>query len=119
MKINRWTGKYKGRNRAVEYNGMVWTVATADDTTQDLRGQTQQSLAIVERNLHDAGSDKSRILSAQVYVTDIAKKQEMDDVWCEWIGPDSGNWPQRACLGVELAGNTLVEIVVVAAKKNG
>lgn len=119
MQINRWTGKYKGRNRAVAYGDLVWTVATADDTSLDLRGQTQQSLAIIDKNLSDAGSDKSLILSAQVYVTDIAKKQQMDDVWCEWIGPDSDHWPQRACLGVELAGNTLVEIVVVAAKKNG
>jgi enamine deaminase RidA (YjgF/YER057c/UK114 family) len=118
MTINRWTGKYQGRNRAVEYHGTVWTVATAADTRQDLRGQTQQSLAIIDQNLRDAGSDKSLILSAQVYVTDISKKQEMDDVWCEWIGPDSANWPQRACLGVDLAGDTLVEIVVIAAKKN-
>ena len=49
-----------------------------------------------------------------VYLTEIANKVEMDEVWNAWIGPD--NWPQRACVGVQLAPGDLVEIVVVAAR---
>jgi hypothetical protein len=46
----------------------------------------------------------------------MSTKAEMDEVWCEWIG-DAENWPQRACVGADLAGNVLVEIVTVAAAK--
>jgi enamine deaminase RidA (YjgF/YER057c/UK114 family) len=116
MMINRWRGKYQGRNRAVEYNGLIWTVATADDTSLDVAGQTRQSLAIIEKNLTDTGSDKTRILSAQVFITDISQKPAMDEVWNQWIGPDPQHWPQRACVQAALAGDTLVEVVVTAAK---
>ncbi|MDH3690377.1 MAG: RidA family protein [Gammaproteobacteria bacterium] len=114
MNINRFAGNAVGRNRAVEYAGLVFTVATAPDTTDDVSGQTTQTLVQIDRNLTDAGSDKTKLLSATVYITDISKKAEMDKVWNEWIGPD--NWPQRACVQVGLAGSTLVEITVIAAK---
>ena len=39
----------------------------------------------------------------------------MDAVWCEWIGYDPKNWPQRACIESRLWGHDLVEIVVIAA----
>ena len=42
----------------------------------------------------------------------------MDEVWNDWIGSDWQNWPQRACVGAPLAGDTLVEIVVTAAAKH-
>ena len=43
----------------------------------------------------------------------MKSKEQMDQVWCEWIGPKE-NWPQRACVGADLAGNDLIEIVVTA-----
>ena len=58
---------------------------------------------------------RTRLLSATVYLTDIANKAQMDAEWCEWIG-GSANWPQRACVQAELAPGTLVEITVVAAR---
>ena len=84
-------------------------------TDKDLAEQTAATLAALDRSLSDAGSSRERILSATVYLTDISRKQEMDDVWCDWIGP-AENWPQRACVQAALAPGHLVEIVLVAAR---
>lgn len=112
MSIKRLAGGARGR--ATIHDGRVYTVATAADSSLDLAGQTAQTLEALDRNLADAGTDKSRILTATVYVTDIERKDEMDAVWCDWIGPEE-NWPQRACVCTGLAGTTLVEIALVAA----
>lgn len=116
MTIERRRGVYQGRNKASAYKDLVWTVATAADTTQDLAGQTRQSLEVIQNNLLELGSDKTRIVTSIVYVTDIKNKKSMDDVWCEWLGENTDHWPQRACLGVDLAGDTLVEITVTAVR---
>ncbi len=117
--IRRWRGRYQGRNRAVAYADLVFTVATAADGSVGVAGQTAQTLAQLESNLIDAGSDRHHILNATVYLADIATKPEMDAVWNDWIGPDPENWPQRACVGAALAGDTLVEITLVAARAPG
>lgn len=113
--IARFSGNAAGRSRAVAYDNLVFTVATASDAGGTVTEQTQRTLVALDQNLADAGSDRSRLLSATVYLTDIATKAEMDAVWCEWIGPPE-NWPQRACVQAALAPGTLVEITVVAAK---
>ena len=113
MNIQRFPGNAAGRSRAVAFDNLVFTVATAPDSTS-LREQTRQVLARIEQNLRDAGSDKTRLLSATVYLADIAKKAEMDAMWNDWIGPD--NWPQRACVQVGLPPGVLVEITVIAAR---
>ncbi len=112
--IERFRGDYVGRNRAVAYGDLVFTVATADGP--DVASQTRGTLDTLERNLVDAGSDRTRILSATVYLTDITTKEEMDAVWCEWIGP-AERWPQRACVQAGLAPGHLVEITLVAARR--
>jgi enamine deaminase RidA (YjgF/YER057c/UK114 family) len=117
MEICRFRGQAVGRNRAVEYNGLVWTVATAPDTREGVAGQTRQCLAALDRSLADAGSAKTRILSAQIFLADLATKPEMDEVWNAWIGPDPEHWPQRACVGAALADGCLVEIILLAAKR--
>ena len=114
MTIERLAGDAKGRSRAVAHDGRVYTVATAADTALDVAGQTEQTLAAIDRNLANCGTDRTRILSATVYLADIARKAEMDAVWNAWIGPD--NWPQRACVGAALHGDTVVEITVVAMR---
>ena len=114
MAIERLAGDARGRSRAVACEGHVYTVATAADITLDVGGQTEQTLAAIDRNLADSGTDKTRILSATVYLVDIARKAEMDAVWNAWIGPD--NWPQRACVGAALHGDTVVEITIVATR---
>jgi enamine deaminase RidA (YjgF/YER057c/UK114 family) len=113
MNIQRFPGNAPGRSRAVAFDNLVFTVATAAGPTS-LQEQTRQVLAHIEQNLADAGSDKTRLLSATVYLTDIARKAEMDEVWNDWIGPES--WPQRACVQVGLAAGVQVEISVIAAR---
>lgn len=112
--IERFSGQAEGRSRAVRHGGLVYTVATAPGPGTDVAEQTRQSLALLDRNLGDAGSSREHLISATVYLTDIAEKAAMDAVWCEWIGGPQ-NWPQRACVQAQLAPNTLVEITVVAA----
>jgi enamine deaminase RidA (YjgF/YER057c/UK114 family) len=100
----------------VAFDNLVFTVATAAGATS-LTEQTRQVLARIEQNLGDAGSDKTRLLSATVYLSDIRRKAEMDEVWNEWIGQE--NWPQRACVQAGLAPGVLVEITVIAARRSG
>ncbi len=114
MTIERIQGAAQGRARAVRHGGLVHAVATDPANAASVAEQTRNTLAQLEKNLIDAGSDKTRIIQATVYLMDISTKAEMDEVWCEWIGAPE-NWPQRACIGVELAGANLVEIVVTAA----
>ena len=116
MEIRRFRRQAVGRNRAVEYNGLVWTVATAPDAVDGVAGQTRQCLAALEQSLEAAGSGKTRILSAQIFLVDMATKPEMDEVWNAWIGPNPDHWPQRACVGAALADGCLVEIILLAAK---
>jgi len=113
MTIDRWQGSAKGRNRAVRHNGVVYTVATAPGA--DIQAQTRATLDAIDNNLADAGSDKTRLISVQIFLADMSQKEGMDAVWNDWIGADWQNWPQRACVGAPLAGSTLVEIVVTAA----
>jgi len=116
MSIKHVPGSAKGRVRAVNHAGTVFAVATAGSSSTSVGEQTRLTLAALDKNLEDAGSDKTRIVQATVYLADMATKPEMDAVWCEWIGP-AENWPQRACVGVDLAGDDLVEIVVQAVAK--
>ena len=115
--ITRRRGKYIGRNAASAYQDLVWTVATAGDTTLDIEGQTQETLAVLEKNLRELGSEKTRIVSAQVYLAHMADKPVMDGVWRDWIGDDPQHWPQRVCVGVDLHGDMLIEISVTAVRQ--
>ena len=69
--------------------------------------------AYSDATLAECGTSKSRLLSATVYITDIAAKPEMNRAWDEWV--DRANPPQRACIGAALEGVDLVEIVAIAA----
>ena len=100
------------RSRAVVHDGIVYTVATAPVKSPSLYEQTRGALAAIDKNLADAGSH-ARILRATVYITDMGQKAEMNRAWDEWVDP--ANPPQRACIGVALEGQDLVEILVTAA----
>ena len=106
-----------GRSQASAYKDLVCVVATATDQSLDLAGQTLQTLHTLEKHLIELGSDKTRIVSAQVYVANIDDKSILDEVWRNWIGENPEHWPQRACVGVNLGGNWLIEITVTAIKK--
>jgi len=114
--IERKQGIYHGRNKSSAYKDLVWTVATSSDTSLGIKGQTRLTLKTIEENLAELGSDKTRIVSAQVYLADIHSKPIMDAVWCDWFGDNPQDWPQRACLGVALEGNVLIEITVTAVR---
>jgi enamine deaminase RidA (YjgF/YER057c/UK114 family) len=104
------------RSRAVIYNGMVFVGGqTADDRSQDIRGQTKQALAKIEKFLADAGTDKSRLLTAQIWIKDIAKDfAGMNEIWGTWTAPSAA--PTRATAQCEMgAPDVLVEIIVTAA----
>jgi enamine deaminase RidA (YjgF/YER057c/UK114 family) len=80
-----------------------------------MKGQTWDVLKQVDRLLALAGSDKSKIVSTTIWVTDIRNREAMNEVWKEWV--DSNNLPARACVEAKLADPLLLlEIMVVAAK---
>ncbi|WP_198119808.1 RidA family protein [Massilia rhizosphaerae] len=98
------------------HNGTVYLAGQiASDTKQDILGQTREVLGHIDRLLAEAGSDKSRILSTQIYITDMANFPAMNTVWEAWVVP--GQTPPRATVEAKLADPAcLVEVVVVAAQ---
>jgi enamine deaminase RidA (YjgF/YER057c/UK114 family) len=112
--IKRTTGSVTTRAKTVVHNGLVYTVATAPNKSAPLYEQTREALAAIDRNLAEAGSGKSRILTATVFITDMGRKTEMNRAWDEWVDP--ANPPRRACIGATLEGTDLVEILVTAAQ---
>jgi enamine deaminase RidA (YjgF/YER057c/UK114 family) len=103
-------------SRAVAYDGLVILGGqTADDRTQDVGGQTRQVLGKIDKFLAAAGTDKTRLLSAQVWLRDIRRDfAGMNEVWDDWVASDAA--PARATAQCEMASpEILVEIIVIAA----
>ena len=99
---------------AVHHGTIYLAGQVPDDTTQDIRGQTAQVLAMVDRLLAEAGSDKSRILMTQIFLADIGDITAMNEVWDAWI--PAGNTPPRATVQAAMANAAYkIEIVVTAA----
>ncbi|MBU2972029.1 RidA family protein [Pseudoalteromonas sp. C2R02] len=115
--IERKPGIYAGRSKSSAYNDLVWTVATSSDTSVGIEQQTRLTLATIQQNLLELGSDKTQIVSAQVYIANMAEKLKMDTQWKIWVGDNPDHWPQRACLGVNLEGDVLIEVTVTAVRK--
>lgn len=103
-------------SNAVEHGNTVYLAGiVADDPSADVKGQTQQILKRIDELLATCGSDKSRLLSAQIWLTDVGNRPAMNEAWTAWVDPD--NLPVRACVESKLADpRLLVEIMVVAAK---
>ena len=97
------------------HNGVVYLAGhVADDTSKDVKGQTAQVLATIDRLLADAGSDKTRMLQVQIFLSDIANFPAMNEVWDAWV--PQGHTPPRATIESRLATPAyLVEIKVIAA----
>ena len=113
--ITRFPGLTPTRSRAVAHDNLVFTVSVAPDpVAPSYYEQSKKVLARIDESLALCGTDKSKILSAVVYVADIKQKGEMNRAWDEWV--DTANPPMRACLGVELEPPHIVEIVVTAVK---
>ena len=103
-------------SKAVEAAGLVFTAGVvADDLKADVKGQTEQILTEIDRLLKLAGTGKTKVVSATIWVADIRTRDAMNEAWTAWTG--GVNLPGRACIEAKLANpRALVEIAVVAAK---
>jgi enamine deaminase RidA (YjgF/YER057c/UK114 family) len=87
----------------------------AADRSADVKGQTRQVLAEIDRTLAECGSHKSKILTVQIWLKDIGEWAAMNEVYSAWVDPD--NKPCRATVQSPMAGpDILVEIMCIAAK---
>ena len=103
-------------SRAVVHGPTIYLAGlTADDLSDDIGGQTRQKLAKIDHYLAQAGSDRSRLLSATIWLRDITTFDRMNEAWDAWIG--GKNAPARATVEARLAGDRyLVEIMAIAAR---
>jgi len=97
------------------HNGVAYLAGQVpEDASQDITGQTAQVLAAIDKLLARAGSDKTKILMAQIFITDLKDFPGMNAAWDAWVA--AGNAPPRATVVAQLARpEWKVEIVVKAA----
>ena len=109
-------GTGKRMSEGVCYNGIIWVAGQVGNPGDSVADQTRSCLAEVDRILAEAGTDKTRILSAQIWLADMAAFAEMNAVWDAWV--PKGDTPARATGEAKLAApDYLVEIIVTAALK--
>ena len=97
------------------FNGTVYLAGqVAADATHDIRGQTRQVLAAIDKLLAEAGTDNAHILMCQIFIKDLADFPAMNEVWEDWLPP--GDAPPRATVQATLARpEWRVEMVITAA----
>jgi enamine deaminase RidA (YjgF/YER057c/UK114 family) len=113
--VVRIDGEPRG-SRVVIFNRVAYLAGvTAVDRDRDIKGQTSQVLDRIDKYLTKAGTDKSRLLTAQIWLRDIERDfAGMNEVWDEWTEPNAS--PTRATVQSLMASEpTLIEIVVTAA----
>lgn len=99
---------------ATVFNGIGHFVEVPEDTSADMAGQARQIFQQAEQTLAAIGSDRSMLLSATIYITDISQVDAFNQCWDNWL--PEGAAPSRACIKVELLDpDMLVEIAFVAA----
>ena len=115
MTIERITTNAR-MSKIVKHNGTAYLCGqVAKDRNGDIRTQTIGMLEKVEELLESIGSGRDKILSATIYLADMADFAEMNAVWDAWVAP--GHTPARACGEAKLATpNYKVEFIVIAAK---
>jgi enamine deaminase RidA (YjgF/YER057c/UK114 family) len=102
-------------SRAVVRGDTVYLCGVTPDPVGDITAQTKQVLDRIDRLLQTAGTDKSKLLTAQIWLADMRLFEAHNAVWNEWVDPQ--NPPVRACVQADLwRPNMLVEIMVTAAK---
>ena len=114
MEIKRINPREWNCSAAVHGDLVFLSGVVADDKSLSMKGQTEQVLRKIDGVLASAGSNKSRILSATVYMADAALKDDMNEAWMAWV--DRSNLPTRTAVGAALTPGTMVEITVCAAK---
>jgi enamine deaminase RidA (YjgF/YER057c/UK114 family) len=115
MTITRF-GAGPRMSRAVVHGDTVYLAGhVSKEPAGSVRGQTEAILRRIDAQLAEAGTDKSRLLSASIWLADIASFDEMNAVWDAWVDP--ANPPARATVQARLASpDYLVEIAVIAAR---
>lgn len=102
-------------SRAVVRGDMVYLCGVTPDPVGDVKQQTRQVLQQIDRLLEAAGTNKSKLITAQVWLADIRHFAEHNEVWNEWV--DQKNPPVRACVRPDLwRPGMLVEIMVSAER---
>lgn len=102
-------------SQAVVHKGMVFLAGQVGTPGASTAEQTRSALAKVDELLAMSGSDKSQMLSANLWLTDMADFAEMNAVWDAWI--DRANPPARACVEAKLASPELrFEVMIVAVQ---
>jgi enamine deaminase RidA (YjgF/YER057c/UK114 family) len=90
-------------------------IVARENSGKSVTEQTKEILATIDRYLAQAGTDKSKLLSANIWLTDMATFNEMNAVWDAWVSP--GNTPARATVEAKLAApGYKIEIMAVAAR---
>ena len=102
-------------SRAIIHNGIVYISGQTDATSNNIKGQTLNTLQKVDDLLKDAGTSKSNLLTASIWLKDIKRDfKDMNEVWNGWLDPN--NKPVRATVEANLARDVLlVEVQVTAA----
>lgn len=97
------------------HNGVAYLAGqVAEDGSQDIVGQTRQVLAAIDALLAKAGSDKTKVLRAQIFLADLADFPGMNSVWDTWVV--AGHTPARATVQATLAKpEWKIEVVITAA----
>jgi enamine deaminase RidA (YjgF/YER057c/UK114 family) len=105
----------KRLSEIVVHNGTVYLAGEVpDDTSKDITGQTEEVLAKIDRLLKQVGTDKSRIISAQIFLRDMGDFAGMNTAWEKWVVPTQT--PVRATIEAKLASPEYkVEIMAIAA----
>ncbi len=114
MSISRNHSNQRMSQSVIHGNTVYLAGQVASDSKADITVQTQQVLDKIDNLLAEAGSSKSNILSAQIWLTNIGHFAEMNQVWDAWV--PEGDAPARACIEARLASpDLLVEIGIIAA----
>ncbi|MBN8901525.1 MAG: hypothetical protein BGO51_21055 [Rhodospirillales bacterium 69-11] len=114
MSIRRLQPEGRLSGAVVHGNTVYLAGQVADDPTQDTEAQTADILRQIDALLAEAGTDKSKLLSAQVFLVDIADAPAMNRAWDAWL--DTANPPARATVQAHLVDpRWRVEITAIAA----
>jgi enamine deaminase RidA (YjgF/YER057c/UK114 family) len=114
----RTPGPFANRSRAVTHRlpgggGTVWALATARDKAAGVEAQTTDLLSVIDGYLRAAGTDRTRLLRAEVFMADLSDKAAMDAAWTRWLPEGCG--PVRSAVQTPMPAGDLVEIIVTAA----
>ncbi|MFC7462424.1 RidA family protein [Hydrogenophaga defluvii] len=103
-------------SEAAVFNGVVYLAGMVPERGDtDIRGQTQDVLAQIDQRLAECGSDKTRLLRVQIYLSDIREIGAMNEVWDAWVA--AGHTPPRATVQAALGNSDWkIEVIATAAQ---